>query len=114
MTLNAAYRRPIGANFRQEHLGAARQTFHVCPWPPVADTLMKPTLRPSEVAPYRCGSLLGRGSELAPYKGPVIWPIEAAGTAILAGDSSDWLKLKNPGAPALGRGPMKMGADNQL
>jgi hypothetical protein len=62
VTLNAAYRRPIGANFRQAHLGAARQTFHVCPWPPVADTLMKPTLRPSEVAPYRCGSLLGRGS----------------------------------------------------
>ena len=40
----------------------------------------------------------------APYKGPVIWPIEAAGTAILAGDSSDWPKLKNPGAPALGEG----------
>ena len=46
VTLNAAYRRPIGANFRQAHLGAARQTFHICPWPPVADTLMKPTLRP--------------------------------------------------------------------
>jgi hypothetical protein len=31
--LNAAYRRPIGANFRQAHLGAARQTFHICPGP---------------------------------------------------------------------------------
>ena len=74
VTLNAAYRRPIGANFRQAHLGAARQTFHVCPWPPVADTLMTPTLRPSEVAPYRCGSLLERGSEPCPLQGPVIWP----------------------------------------
>ena len=34
VTLNAAYRRPIGANFRQAHLGAARQTFHICPRPP--------------------------------------------------------------------------------
>src|SRR6476469_4029346 len=59
--------------------------FISAPGPLVADTLMKPTLRPSEVAPYRCGSLLGRGLELAPYKGPVIWPIEAAGTAILGG-----------------------------
>ena len=33
VTLNAAYRRPIGANFRQAHLGAARQTFHIRPWP---------------------------------------------------------------------------------
>ena len=33
VTLNAAYRRPIGANFRQAHLGAARQTFHICPGP---------------------------------------------------------------------------------
>ena len=31
VTLNAAYRRPVGANFRQTHLGAARQTFHICP-----------------------------------------------------------------------------------
>jgi hypothetical protein len=35
VTLNAAYRRPIEANFRQAHLRAARQTFHICPWSPV-------------------------------------------------------------------------------
>ena len=53
---------------------------------------MKPTLRPSEVAPYRCGSLLGRGLEPCPLQGPMIWPtsnstqgIGAAGTAILGG-----------------------------
>ena len=34
VTLNAAYRRPIEANFRQEHLGAARQTFHILPLAP--------------------------------------------------------------------------------
>jgi hypothetical protein len=81
VTLNAAYRRPIEANFRQEHLGAARQTFHICPWAPVADVLMKPTLRPGEGALYRCGSLLGRGSEpLRPGKkrvGPKYWLAEA-------------------------------------
>lgn len=98
VTLNAAYRRPIGANFRQAHLGAARQTFHICPWPPVADTLMKPTLRPSEVAPYPCGLLLGRGSEPCPLQAPSdltyveskphrasTQGIEAAGTAMLGG-----------------------------
>jgi hypothetical protein len=98
VTLNAAYRRPIGANFRQAHLGAARQTFHICPCPPVADTLMKPTLRPSEVAPYRCGSLLGRGLEPCPLQGASdltyvesgprrasTQGIEAAGTAIPGG-----------------------------
>ncbi len=117
VTLNAAYRRPIEANFRQEHLGAARQTFHICPWPPVADTLMKPTLRPSEVAPYRCGSLLGRGSEPCPLQGPsdltyghIALPPRGSkrlGPRYWAGDSSDWLKLKNSGAPAVRRGPRK-------
>ena len=33
---------------------------------------MRPTLRPSEVAPYRCGSLLGRASEPCPLKGPSV------------------------------------------
>src|SRR3954452_801513 len=46
--------------------------FISAPWPPVADTLIKPTLRPSEVAPYRCGSLLGRASEPCPLKGPSV------------------------------------------
>ena len=72
--------------------------FISAPGPPVADTLMKPTLRPSEVAPYRCGSLLGRGSEPCPLQGPSdlayvesgphrasTQGIEAAGTAILGG-----------------------------
>ena len=40
---------------------------------------MKPTLPPSEVAPYRCGSLLGRGSEPCPLQGPVIWPTSNRG-----------------------------------
>jgi hypothetical protein len=71
VTLNAAYRRPIGANVGQAHLSAARKTFHICPPPPVADALMRPTVRPCEVAAYRCGSLLGRASEpLRPPNGP--------------------------------------------
>src|SRR4029077_744061 len=53
--------------------------FISAPGPPVADTLMKPTLRPSEVAPYRCGPLLGRGSEPSPLQGPVIWPTSNQG-----------------------------------
>ncbi len=47
--LNAAYRRPIGANFGQAHLSAARQTFHIRPWSPVADALMRPTVRPRQL-----------------------------------------------------------------
>ena len=58
--LNAAYRRPIGANVGQAHLSAARQTFHTCP---LAPSIHEPTVRPSEVTTYRCGSLLGRASE---------------------------------------------------
>ena len=54
---------------------------------------MKPRLRPSEVAPYRCGSLLGRGLEPCPLQGPSdltyvsasTQGIEAAGTAMLGG-----------------------------
>ena len=57
---------------------------------------------------------------LARYKGPVIWPTSNQGHIALpprgskrlgpqywAGNSSDWLKLKNPGAPAVRRGPRK-------
>jgi hypothetical protein len=59
---------------------------------------MKPTLRPSEVAPYPCGLLLGRGSEPCPLQAPSdltyveskphrasTQGIEAAGTAMLGG-----------------------------
>ena len=68
---------------------------------------MRPTLRPSEVAPYRCGSLLGRGSEPCPLQGPsdltssnqahIALPPRGSkrlGPQYWAGDSSDWLKLK--------------------
>ena len=44
--------------------------FISAPGPPVADALMRPTVRPSEVTPYRCGSLLGRASE--PLRPPMV------------------------------------------
>ena len=62
---------------------------------------MKPTLRLTEVAPYRCGSLLERGSEPCLLQGPVIWP-RSGHIALPPGDRSgwerntlrdDWLKL---------------------
>jgi hypothetical protein len=98
VTLNAAYRRPIEANFRQEHLGAARQTFHICPWPPVADTFMKPTLRPRRggTLPLWIAARKGLGAlpatrasdltyvESGPHRAST-QGIEAAGTAILGG-----------------------------
>src|SRR6185369_8165147 len=54
--------------------------FMCAPSPPVADTLMKPTLHPSEVAPYRRGSLLGRGLEPCPLQGPRRAPARAPPT----------------------------------
>ena len=72
VTLNAAYRRPIGANFRQEQSRRCTPNISYLPLGP-----LKPILRPGEMALYRCGSLLGRGSEpLRPGKkrvGPKYW-----------------------------------------
>ena len=70
VTLNAAYRRPIGANFRQEHLGAARQTFHICRGPPVADTLMKPTLCPQRGGTLPLWVAARKGLGAGPLQGP--------------------------------------------
>src|SRR4051794_19862294 len=60
VTLNAAYRRHIGTNVGQANLSAGRQTFHNCPRHQLLTHWS--TTRPSEVTPYRCGSLLGRAS----------------------------------------------------
>ena len=49
VTLNAAYRRPIGTNVGQAHLSAARQTFHICPRHPLLTEIMVDKITPAVV-----------------------------------------------------------------
>jgi hypothetical protein len=80
-------------------------------------------LCPSEVAPYRCGSHSEGARSLTRYRANDLAYVESGHIALPPGDRSvwerntlrdDWLKLRNPGAPAVRRGPRKTGADNRF